>query len=511
MKKYYNKFFYVYIIVYCVFSLVVVTVPKVSAILLNNIIEGEYSNIFRLCLFYISLSMIQFILSAISNYIGDTYVATAKCDLRKDLISSYYVCDYQKITNDENNKIISFVNNNIPTIATDYLKGMADIVNCIILVIFSSLALMDINLILAGIIICMSLAIVLLPKLFRDNGAKYRDEQMEKLSLYNNKIQYALHAIAAARLFRIVNSILEDIQLSNKKAYVAEQKYNYCTIWLRLLTGFLQVSMTAMIILFGVFLISKGEIGAGDLVASIQIGATIAAPIEVLSYLRFARISNKPLVDEFLTLISSKSDEKLTVGEDQLLLDKVGYQVDDKVILSDISYTFTDKGKYLIIGESGSGKSTLAKILLGLLSPTEGTITRISDCAAVFQESLLFYLSVKENITLGKKYDEKRLEKIIQKLKLEKIISYQADDIANLSGGEKQRICVARCLLLDYSFYLLDEATSAIDEESSYLIENTFLEQDALVIHIAHKSSNKLREKYTKVLKMDNQKLVELS
>lgn len=510
MRKYYNKLFYLYISIYGLFSLVVVIVPIISATLLNNIVQNNYSNIFVIIIIYVLFSIFQFSLSSLSNFIGDTYVSKMKNEMRLDLINSYYLSDYSKINDDRNNEIISFINNNIPAIASDYLKGLGDIVNCVILIVFSSLALLEINVILALVIILMSILIVELPKLFRDKGAIYKENYLNDISIYNNKIQYALNSIPISRLFRSNDYVLKQLQDSNQIVYISEQKYNVCSARLRLLTGFLQITMTSLIILIGINLISKNEIGAGDLLATIQISSTIAAPIEVLSYLKFARNSNLPIVNEFNQLINTEKYKFDWNNNENIILENVSYEIDNKPILKSISYTFENGKKYLIIGESGSGKSTLGKLLVNLITPTSGNLYSIKNCGVVLQNSLFVYASAKDNVTLGRKYDKNHFDEIINQLKLNKIIDYSASELTNLSGGEKQRICVARSLLLKHDFYLLDEATSSIDEESSTLIENIFLNQKATIIHISHKTSQFQKKKYDKILKMENGELYEI-
>ena len=185
--------------------------------------------------------------------------------------------------------------------------------------------------------------------------------------------------------------------------------------------------------------------------------------------------------------------------------DHVGVSVRDKAILIDISFDLNAGDKAVFRGKSGAGKSTVLKTLLGLYPLTRGTvcfqgkpldqsvIAEIRRCAAyIGQEPVLGAETVREALLLpfqfkahgGNKPLESALLEALQTLHLPEAILSQ--DCSRVSGGEKQRIALARGLLLGKSLYLLDEVTSALDAESKQAVVDVFADPKLTVLSVSH-------------------------
>lgn len=161
-----------------------------------------------------------------------------------------------------------------------------------------------------------------------------------------------------------------------------------------------------------------------------------------------------------------------------------------------------------IVGESGSGKTTLLRLLNKLRSPDEGEIFykehNLRDLSSVKlrrevvmlpQYPIIFSGSIKENLLIGLRFSEKPpvtddvLTEILSKVQLNKNLN---DDSDKLSGGEKQRLALARIILMDPETYLLDEPSSALDEET----EKNIIEQ--LVDHVKRKKKTLIMVTHSK-------------
>ncbi|WP_163537913.1 ABC transporter ATP-binding protein [Gracilibacillus sp. YIM 98692] len=167
-----------------------------------------------------------------------------------------------------------------------------------------------------------------------------------------------------------------------------------------------------------------------------------------------------------------------------------------------------------LFGESGSGKSTLLKMFNQMLSPDDGEITYKSQPIQEFpsvelrrevvmlgQDPIVFDETVRENLQKGLEFAERELEddqtliKMLGKLKLDKSLD---EDASKLSGGEKQRIALARVLLMKAEVYLMDEPTSALDENTEHLVMDVFTEfirtHQKTAVMVTH--SKEVAEKY---------------
>lgn len=170
--------------------------------------------------------------------------------------------------------------------------------------------------------------------------------------------------------------------------------------------------------------------------------------------------------------------------------------------------------KLSVVGENGAGKTTFIKLLLRLYEPTNGEILLnginiknydykeyLKIFSATFQDFVIFPFQLIENISFNEKYDRKRMDFILDKLGLDKVIKFlqqgentyvskKFDDLGvELSGGEQQKLIIARTLFRDSKINIFDEPTSALSPIAEYEILNNFNElvADRIVVYISHR------------------------
>lgn len=162
----------------------------------------------------------------------------------------------------------------------------------------------------------------------------------------------------------------------------------------------------------------------------------------------------------------------------EILLNKATFTYGEKIILDEISLSVNKQEHIGILGSSGGGKSTLLKIIAGLYEITKGTciVAGYQDIdfirkqvAVVMQNPSLFPMSIRDNITCGHSMSDERAGKV--------------------SGGQAQRIAIARAIAKDAPVILLDEPTSALDEETAGAVMLAFqnLTKGKTVVHVTHR------------------------
>ncbi|WP_294759310.1 ABC transporter ATP-binding protein [uncultured Lactobacillus sp.] len=175
--------------------------------------------------------------------------------------------------------------------------------------------------------------------------------------------------------------------------------------------------------------------------------------------------------------------------------------------------------KVLLIGDSGSGKTTFFKLLLGILKPTTGAVNFFDQNKTMLnpqnlklgyipQFPVLFPVSIKDNITMFNKDLEENLNQVIKNTcfnqDLNKFAAKEETIInlnnLNVSGGQRQKIVLARSEIHENQFLLIDEGTSAIDEENSAVIINNILNSPVTVFMIAHNLNQKIQNKFDKTI-----------
>lgn len=329
------------------------------------------------------------------------------------------------------------------------------------------------------------------------------------------------------------------------------------------------VTTLAVILLGGLMLASgSGAVTAGSILGLTQLIASVLSPIgefgPTLSKVRSA----KGLLEKFRAYEASGEDGKVSWQEKSVALPRLetitlrdvsfAYDADEEVerstdacaIAGETSEAATDLDgtnesitkqllehvnielragkKYAIIGTSGSGKTTLLKLILKLLTPTEGAI-HWNDCsydgigkadilpriAYVAQTPMMFHKDLKANILAGREANAERLQTVVQQSKMntfrksastEEILALSASE---LSGGEKKRLAYARALYRDAEILVLDEFTSAVHESMADELELDLLSRsEQLVIHVTHWLSETNMARYDATFAIEGSRVV---
>lgn len=213
-------------------------------------------------------------------------------------------------------------------------------------------------------------------------------------------------------------------------------------------------------------------------------------------------------------------------NKDIIIGQNITFSYKDRIILDNQSFSFK-KGEHIgIIGESGSGKSTFLKLLAGLLTPSSGTLSVDSESdpakimkkiSMVMQDAMIMPLTIRENIALGKEIKKERMDEIIKATRLdlwtdslpEGIDTYLGERADELSGGQAQRIAIARAIAKDADIILLDEPTSSLDKDTIKDVMEALetLTDGKTVIHVTHQTE--LLKGYHRILKIGGGRIYE--
>ena len=219
---------------------------------------------------------------------------------------------------------------------------------------------------------------------------------------------------------------------------------------------------------------------------------------------------------KILTLLNEKELDWFDndISSNQIEFKDVYFSYDGhRDILDDINLNFENKGLYGIVGVSGSGKSTIVSLIMGKIRPNKGSILiddkeietlnralYYSHLAVVSYNTYLFNESIRDNFRLAKPtVKDEEIIKALKDVNMDEFVSSIGgldyvirEDSANISGGQRQRLCLAINMVANKDIYVFDEATSNIDIDSEEIIINNIkaLSKDKLVIIISHRLQN---------------------
>lgn len=239
-----------------------------------------------------------------------------------------------------------------------------------------------------------------------------------------------------------------------------------------------------------------------------------------IMYLGMHQYMASQAVDKLETLFGEMEENGIKYGTDTYFKDyniefkNVSFKYDDKFILENLSFKLNENKTYALVGSSGGGKSTIAKLISGFYKIDEGEIligdknitnysreSLMNNISFVFQNSKLFKTTIFENVKIGNEnasYEEvmkalkmARCDDILDKFKTRENTIIGSKGVY-LSGGEIQRIAIARAILKDAKIIILDEASAASDPENEHEIQLAFsnLIKEKTVIIIAHRLSS---------------------
>lgn len=286
-----------------------------------------------------------------------------------------------------------------------------------------------------------------------------------------------------------------------------------------------------VILSLGALLILKGTVTTGDLIMSMffitSVSDAVGNAIETYNNIK----STKGVGDKFLNML--KNNEELPKGralaleagkvKDGVSVKNFSFAFGDRDIFKNFSYELADGGTYAVIGESGSGKSTFARLLTKELDGYKGEVTvygqdlndiseksLFESVAVVPQEAMIFKDSLFNNITMydsSIKEDSDEYKDIIKKLNLEGLAKKEKEgtlDVLQASGGEKERISIARAMIRKPKILILDEPTTGLDPDNAREVKKIITNLDGVLrLVITHDYDEEYLNKFDGVIFMN--------
>jgi len=276
---------------------------------------------------------------------------------------------------------------------------------------------------------------------------------------------------------------------------------------------------------------------AVELIMVLFLSGALFVSLMAIMYVSMYAFMGQSVVEKLESIFEEMNSNKLTFGTNNefenynITFENVSFGYTDKKIINDLSFSLEENKSYALVGSSGSGKSTIAKLISGFYKVDGGVIkigdksissyteeALINNIAFVFQNVKLFKTSIYDNVKIGKA--DASYEEVMTAMSLagcdsilDKFDEREQTQIGTkgvyLSGGEKQRIAIARAILKDAKIIIMDEASAAVDPENEYELQRAFsnLIKDKTVIMIAHRLPS-IRN-VDEILVMDNGKIIE--
>lgn len=511
----------------------------IQEVIKTNSFEGISQSLTLVALGYLGILSLETIFNSLKDYISsrwwyDAYNSVSLDVFKRlqilsmDFFDTHSIGKIRERTSQGINSLITIIDTSFRQITVQALfTAVAVIIVFRINTIFGLLAVISIPL------------LVYINLKNKRTFSLFRKENRKNWEAVGAFWQDSLSNARIVRAFTKEEAQVKKIGVLLDKIRISGLKINAKFAWIRIGRGFIIDSVRVFAITYGVYLIATNRLTLGTFTLLYSYLDRSLNPIsQTTNYIEDIqqRLVDTNLLFEFLdenpTVIDSKNAISIKRASGDINFKNVSYRYDRRNVINNLNLEVKSGETVAFVGKSGVGKSTIMKLLLRFYDVTRGSISidghdirniaqksLRENIATVFQDAYLFNQTIKYNIRYGNPKASKRKIEQAAELANADVFIKNLDKGLNtvigergvkLSGGEQQRISIARAIIKDAPIIILDEATSSLDSESELLIQNALynLTKNKTTFIIAHRLSTVMRA--DKIIVLDKGRIAEI-
>lgn len=506
-------------------------VDLLKSILMSYIFDDHLlDSILSLIVIVLIFLGVYLIVSTLQQYVVEVLKNKIRYSLNQNLYQSYASRNIELFQKKDSSEILNEFNNEVNVVIDNYVSSKLNVFSLTISLILGSLYIANLSVEILMFLLFCAFITILINSIFKNSLKKNQMNYLDSMKQWLCSIKNLCRCFNDIKILNLEKVFCDGLDIENKNIEQSTLKNNGFIKILTSINSFISQAMFFLTLLFGIVLIHYNRLTVGQLLGIAQASNMVIMPIVNYANLRNMIQSSKPVLQKLLdNSICSEEKEPIIFDEQihDIKIKHLSYSYGVRQIL-DLNNLVIDQGKkYLVIGKSGDGKSTFLDILTkqkkadGIYVNDKNLkdvqfSTYADKFSYVNQDNDLLPFSFEQNITLGKKMSKYSLKELVTIFNLESIFDKERDNLdfehLNLSGGEKQRICLARAIYRNKKWLFFDEAFSAIDKTNSDRIHQFILsDPDLTVLSIEHKVTKETVSLYDKVLLFENKKIVSMN
>lgn len=521
------------------FSLIPVVIVGIMAPLRSYIMQllidsENYGELLRQCIVAVVFSIGVFIFEWISKKSQAVVVRDMEKDLRNHLMRKLFDISTNQFEKKGLAYYISKFTTDIRIILDDGVNNVYGMIMQVVFAIVAVIYLLWVEPFILLIVAGVSFVQFGVPNLLKKKIGSSRKEYTEAVEAYLEGIKSDLGGHKVARTFDAVKQILGKQEKLSDFVCRKNERSSKALYWAQALASFVNNGAFLIVLASCMFFVISGRITVGEVVAITNMMNFVLTPCKSIANGMIQLKSMEKIKDELEALLAMESEnsnkENIEENIREICFDKLHQKISDSFALDNLTFTLEKGKKYAIVGKSGSGKSSIIKLLTEYGADYTGralingkelsgfnreSIMHVSPVC--YQQTYIFNDTVFNNVALYQDYSKEQVKEALKKAgiydtiqKLPAGVDEQIQENGkNFSGGELQRIALARLFLRNKAMTLLDEITSGLDNATAYEIEKRLLNEDMTIVNITHRYNKALMQKYDEIIVLDEGKIVE--
>ncbi|WP_294760997.1 ABC transporter ATP-binding protein [uncultured Lactobacillus sp.] len=455
--------------------------------------------------------LFQYIIQGLHAFLLSKQQEEFNFHIRKRSVSHFYADQKEHSVAQIQNRLTNDLNQSQENYFAPFFSLIGGVINLVSVVVL----LISLHWSLLLTIILMVAISLVLPKLLEkplQNSmtkiSKSNNQYLDCLEKWLNGLEELQRYFAGGKLFKVTNDAAKELE----DAYV---KQNGVTQLLSIINGLVSVSFSLILFLLAGYLFQAKIVAFGAITGVGNCNFYLRQSIQIIvsryGQIKGSKTLNQEIAKTAAPVKKEQAEEVATPASISTHDLSLQFPNGESLIFPDINIKSGEK--VLLTGDSGAGKSTLFKLILGQIKPTSGQIVfkdkdgavvnpDMSKIGYIPQDPVLFPVSVADNMTMFVDKLKSALPSLVEKVQL-------AGDIAkfdeglnqkidlnklNISGGQRQKIVLVRALVHQSEIILIDEGTSAIDQQATMQILHEVTSTTATVIFIAHSFNEQMKQ-----------------
>jgi len=486
-----------------------------------NVASPEYGRILPLMLSIFALETATLIMGMINGQVGATISAKIIYDIKVELFSAMQNLSLSFFNSKHTGNLMTRVNNDAQDIQYFISDGIPSFLMNLINIVGILVIMFSFNPILSLAVFIPMPFIVLIIKKVVPKFEKYKWSSWGKRSIINSVISDTLTGMRVVKAFGREENEIDRFEKANNNLYAAHIKEGFASAKTFPMLSYIMTIGGLFVWGIGGSAVINGNMTIGVLTTFVSYISMVYGPLDfmVRTFDWYTNCMNSAqrifeIIDQKPEIIDAENPEEIEDMQGEISIKNVTFEYEpNKPVLHGINLDIKAGEMIGLVGHSGAGKSTITNLITRLYDVNEGGIyidgVNIKDISVeslrsqigmVLQDTFLFSGTLAENIAYAR--PDATMDEIINAAKLANahdFIMNMPDGYetmigkrkSNLSGGEKQRISIARAILVDPKILILDEATASVDTETERLIQEALerLTKGRTTIAIAHRLS----------------------